>query len=277
MALVSQILLVVSLTLLMALGSLLSPRPLRLPSVEQVGVFNVTVAQTVHAASPVANPQISHRWPNNQADLATTKHYEGLVYQVLGQLPVAQAQAVRQITITYDIGQPRGLGGGDRIIINAVGVPDEEFVAVLVHELGHIVDTGLLSGNHAAGVSPFQDGPQAIYQDDHSVAFYALSWQSETVKNLAADSLDFVSGYAQADAFEDFAESYTYYLLHGRDFRALASTNGVLYQKYAFLKNQVFAGQEYETGTLAGFDATKRSYDATLIPWAAASPLLTAK
>lgn len=253
MALVSQVIFVLSLGLLLGLGSWLGW--------QKPPAFSV-VSQ--HAAGPRVHHQLFSRV---DLDLALTRHYEALVRRVLAWLPLEHVQAIRQITITYDSRLPRGLGGGDRIVINATATAnDQEFVAVLIHEVGHIVDTGWLQGTLASGSSPFRDGQEEVYRDDRSLRFYAFSWQTETARLATANPLDFVSGYSQFDAFEDFAESYTYYRLHGLDFRALAVHNEVLRQKYLFLRDHVFAGQEYGTGGLEALEPTRRVYDATLLP-----------
>ena len=51
-----------------------------------------------------------------------------------------------------------------------------------------------------------------------------------------------------SDPFEDFAETYTYYVLHNEDFKALVSSSPKLYAKYRFMKYRVFNGIEFNTG-----------------------------
>jgi hypothetical protein len=139
-------------------------------------------------------------------------------------------------------------------------------VGVLVHELGHIMDTGVLKGNFWTGESEFHDGKNAIYNDDPSLDFYRISFQDEKKLNKGVSGIDFVTGYAMTDPFEDFAETYNYYLLHGESFRELAKHNQSLAQKYDFMKEKVFAGKEFTFEDTLSFDSVNsRTYDSTII------------
>ena len=83
------------------------------------------------------------------------------------------------------------------------------------------------------------------------------------------DKMDFVSGYAMTDPFEDFAESYAYYILHGTEFRRLARVNNSVKQKYDYLKTTVFEGKEYFIGDpeLRRMNYGMRNYDVTVLPY----------
>jgi hypothetical protein len=65
---------------------------------------------------------------------------------------------------------------------------------------------------------------------------------------------------------EDFAESFSLYVLQGRIFRDKAKKSTVLQQKYNWLKTNVFKGKEYDTGNpnwrKVSFNATPRIPDA---------------
>lgn len=150
-----------------------------------------------------------------------------------------------------DADMPRALAGSYTLKIRS-DLPQrtkEEFTAVLIHELGHIIDLGGLRGTPQSGRSEFQDGAIPIFEDDPSLDFYRISWQSSFEKKDAARLADFVSGYAEHDVFEDFSETLLFYRLHGTTFRALAVQNPILQQKYDFFKNSVFAGEEFDGGT----------------------------
>lgn len=56
---------------------------------------------------------------------------------------------------------------------------------------------------------------------------------------------DFVSGYAMTNQYEDFAESYVYYILHNRDFYSRSETSKVLREKYNFFETYVFTQKEF--------------------------------
>jgi len=198
---------------------------------------------------------------------SSLKHCESLVYRTLSSLPKEATAQLDNLTLDFSDTARRGLGGGSTIILRCQNVTDEELVAVLVHEMGHITDTGVMVGTESAGTSGFMDGNNPVYSDDPSVGFYSLSFSSETAKRPAATDLDFVSGYAKTDPFEDFAETYTYYLLHGKEFRQLAKVNQTLAKKYNFLKNTVFRGVEYDNGSEGEVKILARQYDVTVLPY----------
>jgi hypothetical protein len=205
--------------------------------------------------------------PESKSSPSSLKHCESLVYRTLGSLPKEDASQLKNLTLFFSDDGRRGLGGGSTIILRCQNVTDEELVAVLVHEMGHITDTGVLKGTMEAGDSAFKDGSNPVYEDDPSVAFYGLSFKNESNRLGSALDLDFVSGYAQTDPFEDFAESYAYYILHGNEFRTLAGYNDVLAKKYDFLKKTVFKGKEYDNGDTGKADVLSRQYDVTVLPY----------
>ena len=65
------------------------------------------------------------------------------------------------------------------------------------------------------------------------------------------------------DPFEDFAESFIFYVLHGADFRFLKKESSVLAAKYDFLKNVLFAGAEFDSAITSS--PGERVWDATLV------------
>jgi hypothetical protein len=58
---------------------------------------------------------------------------------------------------------------------------------------------------------------------------------------------DFVSGYSMTNKYEDFAESFTYYILHNDDFLEKAYYSDILKQKYDFFTKYVFRNDEFKT------------------------------
>ncbi|MFC1616536.1 S-layer homology domain-containing protein [Patescibacteria group bacterium] len=53
-------------------------------------------------------------------------------------------------------------------------------------------------------------------------------------------------GYSSGP-FEDFAQSFTYYVMAGHDFRKAGAQNSIIKEKYDWLKLNVFEGIEYDT------------------------------
>ncbi len=171
-----------------------------------------------------------------------------LIKKILFDLPEDKLQNLFTFKITQIKGNNRGLGGTNTIIINDYNLSDEEFSAVLVHELGHAIDLGGIQGSPAAKKSAFNDGPNPIFVNDLSTIYYAYSWDDSQKKRSATNQLDFVSGYAMTNPFEDFAESFTYYYYHNKDFKKLAQNNEKLALKYDYMKDHVFDGFEPQTG-----------------------------
>lgn len=160
---------------------------------------------------------------------------------------------------------PRGLAGSNTMILRVSDMPKSEMVGVAIHELGHVVDLGHLKGTSSMA-SNFMDGPTAIPADDVSTRFYALSWLNSKEKRTASNE-EFVSGYALSDPFEDFAETFNYYVLHGSEFKTLAQGNAVLAKKYDFMKTEVFANKEYTQGKSLGTYTSARPWDTTILPY----------
>lgn len=122
--------------------------------------------------------------------------------------------------------------------IKMYGIEDlskEEFLAVAIHEFAHFVD-----------IYYFQ---KKVIRD-LSENFYGISWESTKVIKPWLKQSDFVSGYAMTNKYEDFAESFTYYILHNKDFLQKAQKSEVLMKKYKyfwvyFFKKDDFKQQDF--------------------------------
>ena len=168
------------------------------------------------------------------------------IIPILNKLPKEHTSTLKNLVLDYNPSAGRGLGRGDLIILRAVNIGNKEFFGVLIHEIGHSVDMGLLK-NNTGGKSEFKDFGKAIYENDPSLDFYRISWLNDKNRKKNASNEDFVSGYAMTDPFEDFAESYVYYVLHNKSFKSKARLNNALWAKYSFIKN-LFNNNEFETG-----------------------------
>lgn len=185
------------------------------------------------------------------------------IVDTLKVLPKEHTGGIKRLTLSFDPTARRGLAGGDQMIIRCVNVGEAELTAVVVHEVGHIVDTGVnLSSKNQQLKSSFVDGPNPVYLDDPSSNFYSKSFVTNDVRKSSVDKLDFVSGYAMSDPFEDFAETYLFYVLHGDAFRQLAKSNPVLAEKYEFMKDKVFNSKEFKFEN-EKVDELDRIYDGT--------------
>ncbi|MEK7529292.1 MAG: hypothetical protein AAB592_06000 [Patescibacteria group bacterium] len=195
-------------------------------------------------------------------------HCKSVVYRTLRVLPREHRDRLKTVTLYFTEEGRRGLAGGNTMILRCLNISDRELSAVIVHETGHLVDTGLLNGSAESGETAFDDFGVPVYSDDPSVEFYAINWDSTTKKRANANNKDFCSTYGAADPFEDFAECYIAYRLQGKNFRTLAQSNKSLELKYNFLKKYVF--NEKEFGDTAKSTTTSRKlqpYDATTVAY----------
>lgn len=187
--------------------------------------------------------------------------------EVIGKLPAEHTSTLKNLILDLDPEANRGLGGRSVIILRGVNMDASEMAAVLIHEIGHNVDLGYLAEKDKSEASQFNDGKNRIYEGDPSLEFYRLSWENERARKRTASNFDFVSGYAMSDPFEDFAESYVYYVLHNADFKAKTQTSDVMLAKYRFMKDVVFQGKEYATGAYKSEDLNRRPWDITVLSY----------
>lgn len=108
---------------------------------------------------------------------------------------------------------------------------NEELISVFIHELGHYFDIKHLE-------------KEVIF--DVSNDFYDISWNDTKSLHPGSEKKDFVSWYAMTNKYEDFAESFTYYILYNDDFRTKASLSKVLLKKYDFFSKYVFRNDEFK-------------------------------
>lgn len=230
-----------------------------LPAVPKVSLLSSDVL----AAKQLTQREINLKVISEKDETATLKHCEALVEKTLTTLPANLTNNLKDLNLYLTEKKSRGMSNSHLIELRCADVSDEELVSVLIHEIGHLVDLGYLrgSGNIA---SSFTDGNQIIPTDDISIDFYKLSWKNSAKQHFTASREDFVSGYAMSDPFEDFAESFNFYLLHGSDFRLLAQESEILQTKYDFIQKNVFGDKEFTSEITT--ESGKRVWDATLLP-----------
>lgn len=200
-------------------------------------------------------------------DFETLDWCENLVAKTFEILPKDQVAAVHDLTLSFDPEARRGLAGGNTLILRCTGMEKEELVAVLLHEIGHITDTGFLQSPtlSSAEKTSFDDRGTFVYTDDPSADFYSISWEDN--RSFTSPETGFISGYAMTSPFEDFADTYMAYILHGPLFRFYAARDTDLKVKYEFMKETVFDGVEFdfEEEKLPRIrEANVRVYDITL-------------
>lgn len=194
------------------------------------------------------------------------KYCESRVYDAYMAFPKEQRQQLHSIKFLWYSDSQRGLGGNGSIYLKCNDMSDNELTSVFVHEMGHIIDTGLYEGRSAAGLSAYNDPRSTVFKDDPSIDFYSISWKDTTHVNSRSTAFDFVTQYAMSNPFEDFAESYNFYLLHGSQFKYMTKTNARLARKYAYLRDTIFHGKEFVNNDIK-LNAKRRTYDATVLPF----------
>ena len=135
----------------------------------------------------------------------------------------------------------------------------------LGHELGHAVKTPIQNKfrsiswkstiNWAAVAAFFALTGLFIYLFPYSVAVYASFSFALTVYSMYVivtglykpipDKNAFVMDHSRTNPDEDFANTFLYYIMLGDNFREMAKSNEVLKNKYEFMKDNVFNGNEY--------------------------------
>lgn len=128
-----------------------------------------------------------------------------------------------------------------------------EYLAVGIHEFAHFYDLYVL---------------KKVNWVDLSDDFYKISWDNVTVIKANSEKKDFVSGYAMTNQYEDFAETYTYYVLHNKDFQEKMKNSVVLKSKYNFFKNNIFNNETFSDVELSLWQEIKDYYrDTTKIEY----------
>lgn len=166
-------------------------------------------------------------------------NHQILLSETLRALPEQCQKSLRNLYVRYDRPKQRGLAGKGTMILSG-NVRAAELRALFIHEFGHITDLGCLTGTQESGPSPFHDGPEPIFQNDRSLSFYQISWVEETTRKPGNMPGDFVSGYAAKDAFEDFAETFAYFVLQPEAFKTRAQGNIALHKKWVWMQEYVF-------------------------------------
>lgn len=104
-----------------------------------------------------------------------------------------------------------------------------EFNAVWIHEFAHFIDLYYLKKSLIKDISDY---------------FYNISWIWVDVIKAWQESKDFVSGYSMTNKYEDFAESFTYFILHNKHFLEKTKKSEILKKKYEFFERYLFKNNE---------------------------------
>lgn len=193
--------------------------------------LGTSIARERGGASGIILPIVNH--PDIRTD------HQILLSSAIRALPEQCQTSLEHLYVRYDRPKERGLAGKGTIVLNG-NVRNAELRALFIHEFGHIVDLGCLTGTPDSGQSLFHDGPEPMFRNDRSLSFYRISWVQETKQKPGNSPEDFVSGYAAKDSFEDFAETFAYAALQPEAFTMRAQGNSALRKKYLWMQENVF-------------------------------------
>ncbi len=220
----------------------------------------VALLETSEKIIEIQNPELCGK-AELFADLSESE--KEILKSAWKDIPCELLQNLKKVVIFDDMEKPRALAGASALHLRSDIFTLSEVQKVLIHESGHLVDLGGLQSQTFSEKSAFVDGSMPVFADDASADFYAISWKATDAWNADTTVQDFVSRYGATDPFEDFAESFLFYISYGEAFRQLAAENDQLAQKYDFFKTQVFDGKEFD-GEMIVVTA-ERPWDATRI------------
>ncbi len=135
--------------------------------------------------------------------------------------------------------------------VNTQIMSDFDYIYTVTHEFGHSVafnSDNLTDVSKPSGICLF--GGISFVMDSSCPAGHVSISDKKRVDNNG----EFISEYAKTNQDEDFAESFSAYVLAGDVFRERAKSNSYLKQKYDFLKNNVFDKREFDTGGLERYE-----------------------
>ncbi len=190
-----------------------------------------TIIQKKYLIENKVNIDIWYSPSNYENDFLNTK--KSNVLKTLLYSNVFNAKKINlDIEISKDDFQVRWNYKDDIIRIFWVNnLNDEEFVSVFVHELGHYFDMNQF---------------KSWFFQDNSNTFYDICWNSTKVIKNDCWVADFVSGYAMTNKYEDFAESFLFYVFFNTDFEKKAQTSQKLKERYTFLNENIFKNSEFK-------------------------------
>ena len=75
-----------------------------------------------------------------------------------------------------------------------------------------------------------------------------------------------MSGYAATNKYEDFAESFTFYIFHNTYFADRALKNSSIREKYLFFSNNVFPSGQFTGKEFSTIRIPNYIWDTTKVP-----------
>jgi hypothetical protein len=194
--------------------------------------------------------------------------------RVLRALPALCRENLEQMIVRYEPNAERGQATATTMLLrgplwNLSEKKKMEMIGVVTHECGHIISLKAFVGKKKDGISPFPDGHLPTY-NGLAAKFYSISWKNSDVMRPTTESNHFVSGYAKENPFEDFAETFAYFVLQKQAFIGRAEKNTVLSEKLAFMEMYIadpgftFPESQSWDGKIP-WDTTKLAHELSLL------------
>jgi hypothetical protein len=123
--------------------------------------------------------------------------------------------------------------GMDRGVILEQPLTEEDGI----HEFAHILDYH--------GIRGMYEDPENHWKhlDEQRAALFAVPFEYNA--SLVDPPPGYLDVYSTANDAENFAQHFTFYILHAEEFRARSHNDSLLRAKYDFFKDQLFDGREY--------------------------------
>lgn len=143
------------------------------------------------------------------------------------------SNALNSIQIKDEKWEQRGYANHNNIFININNLSTTEYIQVLVHELGHIIDLWMIKWIQQEKNKEFTEFSKSVFsRDDISILFYQLSRENEFTRKKTAQKTDFCTIYGMTNPFEDFAECFNLYINHHDYFTTIEKSSDILHEKY---------------------------------------------
>jgi uncharacterized repeat protein (TIGR02543 family) len=141
-------------------------------------------------------------------------------------------------------------------------------VDTVLHEYAHYLD-----GTYGMTWGSYPGNPQTPHWNSlNTTGFYAIHYDlsignsSGCLTPLSNNVSDWMSLYGYVGSYncpqagqrvpvEDFAEAFAFYVMSGLDYRTAATQSTMIARQYAWLKNNVFQGVEYDTALPEGINS----------------------
>ncbi len=130
-------------------------------------------------------------------------------------------------------------------------------VQTVLHEFGHHID--------GVNNDPFLHRGIIETWDFYNIAYDMSTYVGQCAAPRSQNILDWISRYGyggalvcpagKKDPIEDWAESFAIYVTAGQRFRSAAAQRPLLAARYNWIKNNVFAGVEFNTDLQSGLQA----------------------